>query len=234
MKHSKKIISLFIIITLTTISQTPFGKHFIQNINHSQTSSEDNYYEILSNNVDKKENVKLGKITYTGFDKLGRTKKAYGLLTYKNIQYGYRERADISMYRPSGWTRNKQVTLTFSDGTKYHGFFYNRSHLIGHALGGEDKKYNLITGTRCQNVGKNDNQGGMQYGERKIYNYLKNHRNNNVYYEVDPYYQNNEKVARYVLVKMQSNDKSINETVKVFNTAPGYTIDYQTGNYYKN
>jgi len=54
----------------------------------------------------------------------------------------------------------------FPNGKIYNGYFYNRSHLIADSLGGRSYKYNVVTGTRQQNVG-NNGDGGMQSIEKK-------------------------------------------------------------------
>jgi DNA-entry nuclease len=89
----------------------------------------------------------------------------------------------------------------------------------------------MITGTRPQNVGKNNGKGGMQYTEMKAYNYLKTHRNGQVYYSAEPNYNENESVPRTVTVNIRSDDGSIDQCVIVYNVAPGYAIDYVTGNF---
>lgn len=180
-------------------------------------------------NIEK--NLKPGEIIYTKFDEKGRTLGVYANLTNTNFQYGQRERKPINDIKPSGWLKNKEVTLRFIDRTTYHGWFYNRSHLLAHSLGGDDANYNLITGTRPQNVGKNNGEGGMQYTERKAYIYLENHKDGQVYYSAVPNYIENELVPRTVTINIKSNDGSIDQCVIVYNVAPGYAIDYATGNF---
>ena len=172
-----------------------------------------------------------GEIRYSGLDDLGRTGPVEAYLTYEDYEKGRAERSDISSIKPSGWTSNKEVAITFEDGTVYHGYFYNRSHLLAHSLGGDDEKYNMVTGTRCQNVGKNDGNGGMQYSEMTVYNYLKNDPDGQVYYLVTPVYEGSELVPRSVIVDMRSDDGQIDQEVEVYNTAPEFTIDYATGEY---
>lgn len=174
-----------------------------------------------------------GRIQYTGPDALGRTGPVVANLAYENYLVGQKDRADISDIKPSGWTDNQKVEIKFQNGTVYHGYFYNRSHLLAHSLGGDDKSYNMVMGTRPQNVGKNDGKGGMQYTEMLAYKYLKNHKKGSIYYIVTPLYENRELVPRSVVVDIRSDDKSIDQEVEIFNVAPGYTIDYATGHYAK-
>ena len=170
-------------------------------------------------------------------DDLDRTTTAYGLVNYKAVRDSKGWRADFeSNSEPSGWykgkeSNNKKVSVKLPTGKIYNGYFYNRSHLIADSLGGRSYKYNVVTGTRQQNVGNNGN-GGMQYIEKKVVDYVEKTKNN-VYYSVEPYYEGNELVPRYVIVNAKSDDGVINEKVKVFNNASGYEINYSDGSFTK-
>lgn len=189
-----------------------------------------NFYRIAGKAHIKKR-LMPSTVKYDKFDKKGRTLGIYASLTNINLKYGQRRREPINNIRPSGWTQNREVTFHFIDGTTYHGWFYNRSHLLAHSLGGDDANYNMITGTRPQNVGKNNRKGGMQYTKMKAYNYLRTHRTGQVYYSAEPNYNGNESVPRTVTVNIRSDDGSIDQCVIVYNVAPGYAIDYATGNF---
>lgn len=170
-------------------------------------------------------------------DDLDRTTTAYGLVNYKAVMDSKGWRADFEPNsEPSGWfigkkSNNKKVSVKLPTGKIYNGYFYNRSHLIADSLGGRSYKYNVVTGTRQQNVGNNGN-GGMQYIEKKVVDYVEKTKNN-VYYSVEPYYEGNELVPRYVIVNAKSDDGVINEKVKVFNNASGYEINYADGSFTK-
>lgn len=170
-------------------------------------------------------------------DDLDRTTTAYGLVNYKAVMDSKGWRADFEPNsEPSGWykgkeSNNKKVSVKLPTGKIYNGYFYNRSHLIADSLGGRSYKYNVVTGTRQQNVGNNGN-GGMQYIEKKVVDYVEKTKNN-VYYSVEPYYEGNELVPRYVIVNAKSDDGVINEKVKVFNNASGYEINYADGTFTK-
>ena len=170
-------------------------------------------------------------------DDLDRTTTAYGLVNYKAVMDSKGWRADFEPNsEPSGWykgkeSNNKKVSVKLPNGKIYNGYFYNRSHLIADSLGGRSYKYNVVTGTRQQNVGNNGN-GGMQYIEKKVVDYVEKTKNN-VYYSVEPYYEGNELVPRYVIVNAKSDDGVINEKVKVFNNASGYEINYADGSFTK-
>ena len=177
-----------------------------------------------------------GEIRYSALDSLGRTGSAYALLTHENLDVGKRPRENISAIHPSGWHNNQRVEITFNDknNTVYHGYFYNRSHLIAHFLGGDDKAYNMVTGTRVQNVGDNRGYGGMAGPESMARSYFNKNPDGVLYYLVTPLYVGDELVPRSVIVNMQSADGHLSRKLEVFNVAPGFTIDYKTGNFWKN
>ena len=177
-----------------------------------------------------------GEIRYSALDSLGRTGSAYALLTHENLDVGKRPRENISAIHPSGWHNNQRVEIAFNDknNTVYHGYFYNRSHLIAHFLGGDDKAYNMVTGTRVQNVGDNRGYGGMAGPESMARSYFNKNPDGALYYLVTPLYVGDELVPRSVIVNMQSADGHLSRKLEVFNVAPGFTIDYKTGNFWKN
>lgn len=214
-------------ITINKIQQTAPSTQYAQ----TQTVDDNVIQELGQASVD--ESIQPGQIVYDKFDSLGRTLGVKANLDHTNYEYGQREREDISGIKPSGWVKNQKVTIDFADGSHYSGYFYNRSHLLAHSLGGDDADYNMITGTRQQNVGKNDGQGGMAYTETLARNYLKANPKGTVYYSVEPEYTGDELVPRSVIVNIKSNDGSIDKQVRVYNVATGYTIDYMTGEYQK-
>ena len=177
--------------------------------------------------------VKKGKIKMAGWDKLGRTKRVVAKVTYKMVakSAGWREDMPASADTISGWGKQSLVSVSLSNGSTYNGYEWNRSHLLADCLGGHAVKYNLVTGTRTQNVGNNttSNPGGMQYTEQLALNYLYSHHNGWVYYRATPVYKGNELVCRSVYVDIKSNDGSINQHVEVYNAMRGVKINYKTG-----
>lgn len=173
------------------------------------------------------------EVRYT-YDKHARTQSVHALLTYENIEYGQRERESISDIEPIGWPYNNgRESVTFRDGKTYNGWFWNRSHLLGHAIGGADEEKNLITGTRAQNVGKNDMHGGMQFTETLVRDYFETNKNGSVYYLVTPVYEENENIPRSVFVDIKSKDESIDMHVEIFNVMPDCEINYKNGTWEK-
>lgn len=127
------------------------------------------------------------------------------------------DRESIGHIKPSGWQSVKYDTV---DGK----YLYNRCHLIGFQLTGEnDNEKNLITGTRFMNV------DGMLPFENMVADYVKETKNR-VLYRVTPIYDGNDLVANGVLMEAKSiEDDEICFCVYVYNAQPGIVIDYSTG-----
>ena len=131
------------------------------------------------------------------------------------------ERESISSVKPSGWVNNKYDS-ELVDG----GYIYNRCHLIGFQLTGENaNKKNLITGTRYMNV------EGMLPFENMVADYVKE-TNNHVMYRVTPIYDGDDLVAcgvRMEAYSVEDEGGGICFNVYVYNVQPGIVIDYATG-----
>jgi len=129
------------------------------------------------------------------------------------------ERESIGQVKPSGW---QTVKYDCVDGK----YLYNRCHLIGFQLTGENaNKQNLITGTRYMNV------DGMLPFENMVADYVKE-TGNHVLYRVTPIYDGDALVAGGVQMEALSvEDKGtgISFNVYVYNVQPGVEIDYATG-----
>lgn len=198
------------------------------------------YVRIVEEPVTIDYDVPSGSIVYSETDALGRTGRAVGNITYQMVADSAGWRSDFASdvdSRLAGWGHNGKCSIKFADGTVYNGYFWNRSHLIADSLGGYDTATgetpveNLITGTRTQNVGKNDGDGGMAYFETRTVAYLKAHQNVTVWYSAEPIYEGNELVPRSVYVKVLSSDGVLDMQGEVFNAAAGYTIDYTNGTF---
>lgn len=175
-----------------------------------------------------------GEYVYEGLDELGRTRAAYACITtddYAREKSEDREDFKSDADKISGWGYNEKASVTFPNGKTYNGYFYNRSHLIADSLGGTPNRENLVTGTRFQNVGE-DNQGGMAYAETIARDWLEGApAGSYIYYAATPVYVGDELVPRSVYVDMLSSDGTVNEHVEVFNVSgdDGYSVDYSTG-----
>lgn len=197
-----------------------------------ESSTLSDYYLVTgTSGIDTSTFPTTGTISYGGLDSLGRTSEVKGSLTYTdNVQPSYSYRGTFGADdNPSGWKTNEKVAIKWKNGKVYHGYFWNRSHLIADSLGGEATKQNAITGTRTQNVGGTNQNGGMRYPEKKAQKWIEKHHDGVLYYSATPVYKGNELVPRSVVVKMLSSDDSIDESVTVYNTANGYVINYATG-----
>ncbi|MDO4798230.1 MAG: DNA/RNA non-specific endonuclease [Coriobacteriales bacterium] len=171
--------------------------------------------------------------TYGELDKLGRATYAEGLVDVTMMREGIdRPRGDLSSIYPSGWGNNGQVDINLSPKGWYHGYFWNRSHLLAKSLGGDDQTHNLVCGTRTQNVGANDGGGGMAYCESTCRQWLEDHPAGTISYRATASYVGRELVPRSVFVDMRSSDGSVDQHVEVFNAARGYAIDYEDGTFW--
>lgn len=170
-----------------------------------------------------------GTIAYGTPDQLGRSTAAIGVIT-KQLRDSGSDRDRDMPDDITGWPNdNPKVSIDLGDGDTYHGYLFNRSHLIAKSLGGADTPENMITGTRTQNVGKNQPAGGMAYTEELARDWLDNNPNGTITYMATPHYVGSELLPRTVTVDILSGDGTINQHVIVFNTANGYNIDYQNG-----
>lgn len=129
------------------------------------------------------------------------------------------ERGNIGSVKPTGW---HTIKYDIVDGK----YLYNRCHLIGYQLSGENANTkNLITGTRYLNV------DGMLPFENMVADYVKE-TNNHVMYRVTPVFEGDNLVASGVQIEAQSvedNGEGILFNVYCYNVQPGIEIDYVTG-----
>lgn len=129
------------------------------------------------------------------------------------------DRGSIGMVKPSGWHTVKYDIVNGK-------YLYNRCHLIGFQLTGENaNEENLITGTRFMNV------DGMLPFEDMVADYVKE-TGNHVMYRVTPIFKGQNLVAHGVLMEAMSvEDKGddLQFCVYVYNNQPGIIINYATG-----
>ena len=127
------------------------------------------------------------------------------------------ERGAIGSVKPSGWQTVKYDSV---DGK----YLYNRCHLIGYQLTGENaNEKNLITGTRYLNV------EGMLPWENEVAAYIER-TGDAVMYRVTPVFEGTDLVASGVQMEAESIESDeIRFNVFVFNVQPGIEIDYATG-----
>lgn len=154
--------------------------------------------------------------TYGALDGLNRVTTANALLSKSTMPTAKREPLYVS---PTGW-KNKAYTV---NGKK--GYLYNRSHLIGYQLTGQNNNLkNLMTGTRSLN------DPGMTAYENPVASYLKSHPTDYVRYQVQPVFRGNELVARGVHMQAKSvKNTGVSYNVYIFNIQAGVKINYAIG-----
>lgn len=177
-------------------------------------------YVYLNNNVP---NFDLEDINsksfqfYSNLDFLGRCGYAYANIG-KDLM-PTEKRGSIGMVKPSGWHTVKYDNI---DGK----YLYNRCHLIGHQLTGQNANVkNLITCTRYMN------SVSMLEFENKVASYIKK-TNNHVLYRVTPIYDGDNLLASGVVMEaysIEDSGKGIKFNVYLYNVQDGIEIDYKTG-----
>ena len=129
------------------------------------------------------------------------------------------ERGSIGMIKPTGWHTIKYDIVNGK-------YLYNRCHLIGYQLTGEnDNEKNLITCTRQMNIGT------MLEYENKVADYVKK-TNNHVLYRVTPIFKDSNLLATGVEIEaysVEDNGEGIKFNVFIYNVQEGIEIDYTTG-----
>lgn len=154
---------------------------------------------------------------YSELDELGRCQTAEACIGQDLMPTEARE--SISSVKPTGWKNKSYDTV---DG----GYVYNRCHLIGYQLTGENaNEENLITGTRYMNV------EGMLPFEDEVAAYIKE-TDNHVMYRVTPVFEGDDLIASGVQMQAESvedDGAGISFNVYVYNVQPYVVIDYKTG-----
>lgn len=150
--------------------------------------------------------------TFTDLDPLNRVGVANAMLHKRMMPT--EERGDIQNVYPTGWHQKK-----INDK-----WLYNRSHVIGYQLTGENDNWkNLFTGTEQMN------QKTMVEFENKVAEYLRK-TGNHVRYRVTPKFNGEELVCRGIQMEAQSiEDDQLSFNVFIYNIESGVTIDYATG-----
>ena len=180
-------------------------------------NSEDAYLNL--NTKPDFSNIDIGKSfeLYGELDSLGRCTQCVANIGLDLMPT--EERGAIGQIKPTGWQTIKYDNI---DGK----YLYNRCHLIGYQLTGENaNERNLITGTRYLNV------VGMLPFENKVADYIKN-TGSHVLYRVTPIFTDDELVARYVHLEaldIEDNGQYININILLYNKQPGIIINYADG-----
>jgi len=157
------------------------------------------------------------KEEYEELDNLGRATKAYAKVSKDTMPK--EKRGSIASIKPTGW---HSIKYDIVDGK----YLYNRCHLIGYQLTGENaNKSNLITCTRKMNTKT------MLPFENEVANYVKE-SNDSVLYRVTVDYEGEDMVAKGIYLEASSvKDRcgKICFNVYIYNNQDGIVIDYKTG-----
>ena len=162
---------------------------------------------------------------YSEWDNLGRSGIAFANICKETMPKAGEERGEISSVKDlSGWIQKRYDNLIKDK------YLYNRCHLIGWQLAGENaNKKNLITGTRYLNT------EGMLPFENLVAEYVKSNQNNHVLYRVTPIFKEDNKLASGVEMEawsVEDKGQGVCFNVYCYNVQPGIVIDYTTGESY--
>lgn len=212
------LIALNLICHLSIISASAVQKEKITLSNLPDYSGE--AYVELNGNVpgfSKTELTEKAFEEYSELDDLGRSGVAFANVCTDTMPT--EERSEIGMIKPSGWHTVKYDNI---DGK----YLYNRCHLIGYQLTGENaNEQNLVTGTRYMNI------EGMLLFENKVVQYVEN-TDNHVLYRVTPVFKGDNLLASGVQIEacsVEDKGKGVCFNVYCYNVQPDITIDYSDG-----
>ena len=229
-KKSKKKLALSLLLILPII----FYDYYKEDINKyliKDTFAETNTitdipsysgspYVVINNNepnFTKEEMTTKAYEEYGDLDHLGRCTTVSANISKELMPT--EKRGSIGSIKPTGWHTIKYDNI---DGK----YLYNRCHLIGYQLTGENaNEKNLITCTRYMNT------VGMLEFENKVADYIKE-TNNHVLYRVTPIFKDDNLLADGVQIEalsVEDQGEGIKFNVFVYNVQEGITIDYKTG-----
>ena len=228
-KYTKIISLLILVVSFITVYFKDEITNYLNNLipesyaNENVTNIDQNInrdYVIINNNEPSFNDEDKTTHTfekYSELDFLGRAGVAYANINIDLMPTTKRE--SIGMIKPTGWNTVKYDIVPGK-------YLYNRCHLIGYQLTGENaNKLNLITCTRQMNT------VGMMKWENKVADYIKSTKNN-VLYRVTPIYTDDNLLADGVKIEaysVQDNGAGIKFNVFIRNIQEGIQIDYKTG-----
>ncbi|GAA0355497.1 hypothetical protein GCM10008932_05640 [Alkalibacterium iburiense] len=128
------------------------------------------------------------------------------------------QRGSTGHIEPSGWNQARYANIGSG------GWLFNRSHLIGHQMTGNDDRANLMTGTRWFNMRM------LEY-ENWVANYVET-TENHVRYRVTPVFEGNNLVASGAYMEafsIEDNGEGVMFNIYVPNVQPGVEINYADG-----
>ena len=234
-KLRKTVFSLFFIaLTGTSLVYVDPIKDFFATLETKETIVEPSYsydvsniptysgelYVVINNNqpnFEEKDYQTSSFETYSDLDSLGRCGAAFANIGPDLLPK--EERGSIGMVKPTGW---QTIKYDHIDGK----YLYNRCHLIGYQLTGENANTkNLITCTRMMNT------KGMLPFENQVKEYIEK-TGNHVLYRVTPVFEGNNLLANGVFIEASSvedHGEDISIYVYVYNVQDKVKINYQDG-----
>ncbi len=184
----------------------------------------ENAYVEINNNIPYFTEKDLTTEPFENYNDLGNGKAgvAYANICKEIMPKEGEERGEIGNVKDlSGWVQKRYDNLIKDK------YLYNRCHLIGWQLSGENaNKNNLITGTRYLNT------EGMLPFENEIAEYIDKNANNHVLYRVTPIFEGNNLLASGVemeALSVEDSGQGVRFNVYCYNVQPGIEIDYATG-----
>ena len=219
-KKKLSLLVLFLIVALVyTFMADEGGRHYSESLNDIPDVSPDAYV-VVNDNVPEFTEEDITSKAYEFYSELDSLNRCgYAMACVGRELMPTEERGSIGQVKPSGW---HTVKYDFVDGK----YLYNRCHLIGFQLTGENaNEKNLITGTRYMNV------EGMLPFEDLVADYVRS-TGNHVLYRVTPVFDGENLVARGVQMEgwsVEDEGDGVCFNVYAYNAQPGVTIDYATG-----
>ncbi len=226
MKNIKKYIVLALVLAMGFIyneyidsTDSSFKTQEVSSLSDIEDYSGSDFVNV-NNNVPffTDEDKKRGSFEeYGDLDSLGRCTEAFAIVSKETMPT--EKRGSIGMIKPTGWHTVKYDSVNGK-------YLYNRCHLIGYQLTGENANpNNLITCTRQMN------SDVMLMFENRVANYVKDSEGR-VLYRVTPYFEGDNLLSKGVLMEAYSlddNGKGLMFNVFVYNVQDGISIDYATG-----
>lgn len=226
MKNIKKYIVLALVLAMGFIyneyidsTDSSFKTQEVSSLSDIEDYSGSDFVNV-NNNVPffTDEDKKRGSFEeYGDLDSLGRCTEAFAIVSKDTMPM--EKRGSIGMIKPTGWHTVKYDSVNGK-------YLYNRCHLIGYQLTGENANpNNLITCTRQMN------SDVMLMFENRVANYVKDSEGR-VLYRVTPYFEGDNLLSKGVLMEAYSlddNGKGLMFNVFVYNVQDGIMIDYATG-----
>ena len=230
-KNVSKIFAVLLVVILGSMGYNvdgifPFDdseKNYAGTVPVGEKEYEEASYIVLNDNVPSFTKEELAREPfeyYSELDYLGRCGPATAMIGTELMPT--EDRGSIGQIKPTGWHTVKYDVV---DGK----YLYNRCHLIGYQLTGENaNEKNLMTGTRFLNV-----QGMLPF-EDMVAEYIK-YTGRHVLYRVTPVYEGENLLASGVQMEaysIEDNGQGICFNVYICNAQPGVIINYANGESY--